>query len=173
MDAVTTVDVLTTRNNDVKLIETLLLHDQKSSSCFERINKLDRDTSRVRKFYHAFPKMSRDIIFIPSILKGVQRWRASWIRSIEKKRSINAAFSGSGLRLFIVHVRSARSSALGCHLAWVSKLLRGRGRFGRFFSPPAPSVHLKIKIPVTVRRGISKRSHEKIGDCEQSTVDYN
>ena len=33
---------------------------------------------------------------------------------------------------------------------------------------PAPSVHLKIKIPVTVRRGISKRSHEKIGDCEQS-----
>ena len=77
MDAVTTVDVLTTRNNDVRLIETLLLHDQKSSSCFERINKLDRDTSRVGKFYHAFPKMSRDIIFIPSILKGVQRWRAS------------------------------------------------------------------------------------------------
>ena len=77
MDAVTTVDVLTTRNNDVRLIETLLLDDQKSSSCFERINKLDRDTSRVGKFYHAFPKMSRDIIFIPSILKGVQRWRAS------------------------------------------------------------------------------------------------
>ena len=77
MDAVTTVDILTTRNNDVRLIETLLLHDQKSSSCFERINKLDRDTSRVGKFYHAFPKMSRDIIFIPSILKGVQRWRAS------------------------------------------------------------------------------------------------
>ena len=77
MEAVTTVDVLTTRNNDVRLIETLLLHDQKSSSCFERINKLDRDTSRVGKFYHAFPKMSRDIIFIPSILKGVQRWRAS------------------------------------------------------------------------------------------------
>ena len=40
--------------------------------------------------------------------------------------------------------------------------------------PPAPlaiipdaSVHLKIKIAVTVRRSISKRSHEKIGDCEQ------
>ena len=33
----------------------------------------------------------------------------------------------------------------------------------------APSVHLKIKIAVTVRRGISKRSHKKIGDCEQST----
>ena len=37
---------------------------------------------------------------------------------------------------------------------------------------PAPSVHLKIKIPVTVRRGISKRSHEKIGDCEQSSAGY-
>ena len=30
---------------------------------------------------------------------------------------------------------------------------------------------MKIKIPVTVRRGISKRSHEKIGDCEQSSRD--
>ena len=30
---------------------------------------------------------------------------------------------------------------------------------------------MKIKIPVTVRRGISKRSHEKIGDSEQSTKD--
>ena len=29
-------------------------------------------------------------------------------------------------------------------------------------------VHLKIKIPVTVRRSISKRSHEKIRECEQS-----
>ena len=33
---------------------------------------------------------------------------------------------------------------------------------------PTPLVHLKIKIPATVRRGISKRSHGKIGDCEQS-----
>ena len=37
------------------------------------------------------------------------------------------------------------------------------------YNPDArPSVHLKIKIAVTVRRGISKRSREKIGDCEQS-----
>ena len=39
-----------------------------------------------------------------------------------------------------------------------------------------PSVHLKIKIAVTVRRCISKRSREKIGDCEQSngirTLDF-
>ena len=41
---------------------------------------------------------------------------------------------------------------------------------GRGESPtPAPLVHLKIKIPVTVRRGISKRSHAEVGDCEQST----
>ena len=33
---------------------------------------------------------------------------------------------------------------------------------------PTPSVHLKIKIAVTVRSGISKRSHENTGDCEQS-----
>ena len=53
-----------------------------------------------------------------------------------------------------------------------------------FFSPPPPSLtspraiipgarplgKLKIKIAVTVRRGISKRSHEKIGDCEQSMI---
>ena len=56
MDALTTVDILTTRNNDVRLIETLLLHDQKSSSCFERINKLDRDISRVGNFITRFLK---------------------------------------------------------------------------------------------------------------------
>ena len=33
---------------------------------------------------------------------------------------------------------------------------------------PAHSAHLKIKIAVTVRGSISKLSHEKIGDCEQS-----
>ena len=31
-----------------------------------------------------------------------------------------------------------------------------------------PSVNLKIKIPVKVRRGISKQYHENVGDCEQS-----
>ena len=34
---------------------------------------------------------------------------------------------------------------------------------------PATSVHLKINIPVTVRRNIYKQSHEKIGDCQQSS----
>ena len=37
---------------------------------------------------------------------------------------------------------------------------------------PAPSVHLKNQIAVTVRRGISKRSQEEIGDCEQSIPNH-
>ena len=48
----------------------------------------------------------------------------------------------------------------------------GGSEKNRDYSPSiflAPSVHLKNKIAVTVRRGISKRSHEKIADCEQST----
>ena len=61
----------------------------------------------------------------------------------------------------------------------MSKLLRGGGGLGggalpsllpRAIIPDArPFGTLKIRIPVTVRRGISKRSHEKIGDCEQSS----
>ena len=51
--------------------------------------------------------------------------------------------------------------------------------FSRLSPSPAPRAiipdarplgTLKIKILVTVRRGISKRSHEKIGDCEQSSL---
>ena len=48
----------------------------------------------------------------------------------------------------------------------MSKLLRGRGGLGG--SAPQPPTS-NGTIAVTVRRGISKRSHEKIGDCEQST----
>ena len=58
----------------------------------------------------------------------------------------------------------------------MSKLLRGRGRFGRKRPPPPtpskaiiPGARPLGTIAVTVRRGISIRSHEKIGDCEQST----
>ena len=58
----------------------------------------------------------------------------------------------------------------------MSKLLRGRGRSGRKRPhPPTPNGAIIPDarplgtIAVTVRRGISKRSHEKIGDCEQST----
>ena len=48
-----------------------------------------------------------------------------------------------------------------------------------FFSPPppraiiptpTPSVHLKSRCPpLMVRRSMFQRSHEKIGDCEQSS----
>ena len=94
---------------------------------------------------------------------------------------------GWNYRLFIVlyfSVRSSRSSALcyGCHLAWVSKLLWGVGAVweeARKISPPLPPRAIipvarplgtfKTQDTVMVRRGISKRSHEKIGDCEQSS----
>ena len=53
----------------------------------------------------------------------------------------------------------------GCHLAWVSKLqsptsTRSVGTFKNQDSCDA----------VTLRRGFSERSHEKIGDCEQSNA---
>ena len=69
-NAVATVDVLTERNNNVNFVETQIR--------FERIYKVDRD------FSHS-PWMPRDIAFIPSILKRVQRWQVSWIRSFVSK----------------------------------------------------------------------------------------
>ena len=46
-DAVATVDVLIASNNEVKLVNTRTVHFArlKSSFCFKRINKLDRDYS--------------------------------------------------------------------------------------------------------------------------------
>ena len=69
-NAVATVDVLTERNNNVNFVETQIR--------FERIYKVDLD------FSHS-PWMPRDIAFIPSILKRVQRWQVSWIRSFVSK----------------------------------------------------------------------------------------
>ena len=60
-----------------------------------------------------------------------------------------------------------------------SKLLSGRGRFGRKPPPPPTTAIIPDARPlgtfenqdtVTVRLGISKRCHEKIGDCEQSRL---
>ena len=56
----------------------------KSSSRFERINKLDNDYL-YWQIYHLFPlppEIPRDNSFISPILKRVQRWQVSWIRSI-------------------------------------------------------------------------------------------
>ena len=67
---------------------------------------------------------------------------------------INIGIGNAILDLFSAlyfSIRSSRSSAL------------------RYGLPSCMSVKtLKIKIPVTVRRGVYKRSHEKKGDCEQS-----
>ena len=76
--------------------------------------------------------------------------------SLASYRNIVDFRGGGAPRLFTVlyfSVRSPRSSAL-C--------------YGLPSSTPAASVHFKIKIAVAVRRSISKRSHEKMGDCEQS-----
>ena len=69
LDAITTVDVLTASNTDITLAETRTTILQKSSSCFERINKLDRH-SRIEKKNNQFlpPEITRDIAFIQSIL---------------------------------------------------------------------------------------------------------
>ena len=74
-----------------------------------------------------------------------------------------------------------------CHLAWVSKLLTGRGAVWKearkidfcFLAPSPYSYNPRRRPPryiwksrwpsLTVRRAISPRSHEKIGDCEQSS----
>ena len=71
--------------------------------------------------------------------------------------------------LFFRKIIEIESFALrATHLARVSKLPRRGGGLGGSERPPspppsynAPSVHLKIKIAVTVTRGISKRSHQK------------
>ena len=66
----------------------------------------------------------------------------------------------------------------GCHLACVSKLLRGPGAVWEEPNPspysynprrPPPRYILKSRWPpLTVRRAISRPSHGKIGDCGQS-----
>ena len=87
-------------------------------------------------------------------------------------------------RLFAVlyfSERSSRSSALRYGLpscisfktTWgAGGCLGGSEKLPQSYNPRRPprSVHLKIKMAVlTVRRAISQRSHEKIGDCEQSS----
>ena len=111
------------------------------------------------------------------------------IFNIERKKT-KAVYSNRLFTVLYFSVRSSRSGALSELRAAIlhegqNYLGAGRGRSGRkqekyfshppppplSYSPtPVPSEHLEIKIPVTVRRGISKRSHEKIGDCEESNI---
>ena len=49
------------------------------------INKLDRDFLLSADFIACLPpERTRDIAFMPSVLKRVQRWRVSWIRSVKE-----------------------------------------------------------------------------------------
>ena len=94
-DAVAAVDAITASNNDEKLVETRTVYFAKpnSSSRFQRINKLDRDDLYCTLSLVCTPsppppptpEIPCDIVFIPSMLKRVQRWRVSWIRFIHRK----------------------------------------------------------------------------------------
>ena len=86
-------------------------------------------------------------------------------------------------RLFTVlyfSVRSSRSRALRYGLPSCMSVLttQGAGAVWEEAPPPPPPTPSRAVIPdarplgtiaVTARRSISKGSHEKIGDCEQST----
>ena len=75
--AVATVHVLMANSNDLTSCQNSICTfcmTMKSSSLFNRINKLDRDYSLSLV---CTPEILRDIAFIPSILERVQRWRVS------------------------------------------------------------------------------------------------
>ena len=77
-NAVETVDVLTESHNDVKLVETWSW-----TIDFANLKLPPRFETYCQILTPVFPlsEIPRDIAFIPSILKGVQRCRVSWIRS--------------------------------------------------------------------------------------------
>ena len=84
-----TVDVRSTCNNDLKLVKTRTVQTIKSSSRFDRINKFDRDYSYWQiLFIVCPPEKPRDIANGPSILRRMQRWRVSWIRSIVNEQHL-------------------------------------------------------------------------------------
>ena len=78
LKAVVSVDILTASNTDVKLSETRTVPFSrlKSSSRFERTNKLDHDysSSQISSLV-CHPEKPRDIAFTPPMPKRMQRWR--------------------------------------------------------------------------------------------------
>ena len=93
LDAVATADVLTANNNDLNIDETrtihfawlfknrrLVLKEQTNSTAIPHVGKLN----------HLFAawkaEIPRDIVFIQSTPKDIQRWRVSWIRSIKERK---------------------------------------------------------------------------------------
>ena len=93
LDAGVTADVLTANNNDLNIDETrtihfawlfknrpLVLKEQTNSTAIPHVGKLN----------HLFAawkaEIPRDIAFIQSTPKDIQRWRVSWIRSIKERK---------------------------------------------------------------------------------------
>ena len=97
-NGVATKDIIVASNNDVNFVETQTVHFvwlNRSLFRFEIINKVDLDFSQRQILSFVCPlKYHLIFAFIPSILKRVQRWWVSWIRSInsllcQKGRCIN------------------------------------------------------------------------------------
>ena len=84
--AVATVDVLMANNYDVNLAKTRYVHSawpwNRRVVLIELINST-RLLVLANFITYLPPEIPRDIAFIPSILERVQRWRVSWIRSIQ------------------------------------------------------------------------------------------
>ena len=77
---IVTEDVIVVSNNDVNFIETQRIHFawlNRSLFRFERINKVDLDFSQGQILSFVFPLKYH--VYLPSILKRVQRWWVSWI----------------------------------------------------------------------------------------------
>ena len=89
LDAVTNADVLTASINDVKLVDdsSSKFAWLKSSSYWD--SKVTRPRLTVLANFTAYlpPEIPGDITFVSSILKLVQRWWVSWIKSIRSSLS--------------------------------------------------------------------------------------
>ena len=89
LDAVTNADVLTESNNEVKLVDdsSSKFARLKSSSYWESKETRPRLTVLANFTTYLPPEIPGDITFISSILKLVQRWRVSWIKTIRSSLS--------------------------------------------------------------------------------------
>ena len=89
LDAVTNADVFTASNNDVKLVDdsSCKFAWLKSSLCWESKETRPRLTLLANFTTYLPREIPGDITFISSILKLVQRWRISWIKSIRSSLS--------------------------------------------------------------------------------------
>ena len=111
-NGVATKDVIVASNNDVNFVETQTVHFawlNRSLFHFEIINKVDLDFSQRQILSFVCPlKYHLIFAFIPSILKRVQRWWVSWIRSInsllcQKGRCINLFSEDAPCGLMLVY----------------------------------------------------------------------